>query len=129
MTKTKPTKFKFAGSLSMPSDIWNPDKNMFKMIQAESDSRTGLFSAAIVSIMRGLGWKEPEMLVGLLVDFLNHFPDEVREAFAEGIVKGLGLVVQRDGEYLVVDTVQIANALAAGKKGEKRTPGGLILPG
>lgn len=124
-----PAKFKFAGSLSLPRDIWRPDKTTFKMVDAEADSRTGLFSAAVGAIMQGLGWTDGEMLVGLLIDFLNHFPDEARVAFAAGIVQGLGMMVQRKGEYLMVDLVQLHNALGDGTVAEKRTPSGIILPG
>ena len=124
-----PAKFKFAGSLSLPADIWRPDKTTFKMVDATADSRTGLFSAAVGAIMQGLGWTDGEMLVGLLIDFLNRFPDEARVAFAAGIIQGLGVMVQRRDEYLMVDMVRLYNTLAAGPDAEKRTPGGLILPG
>lgn len=127
--KGQPTKFKFAGSLSLPADVWRPDQNTFKMVDAEADSRTGLFSAAVGAIMRGLGWTDGEMLVGLLIDFLNHFPDEARMAFVAGVTQGLGLMVQRKGEYLMVDLTQLHNALGDGTTVEKRTPSGLILPG
>jgi len=124
-----PAKFKFAGSLSLPADIWRPDKTTFKMVDATADSRTGLFSAAVGAIMQGLGWTDGEMLVGLLIDFLNRFPDEARVAFAAGIIQGLGVMVQRRDEYLMVDLVRLYNTLAVGPDAEKRTPGGLILLG
>ena len=129
MKDKPPAKFKFAGSLSLPADVWRPDQNTFKMVDATADSRTGLFSAAVGTIMKGLGWGDGEMLVGLLIDFLNHFPDEARVAFAAGVVQGLGLMVQRRDEYLMVDLVQLYNALSAEPGAEKRTPSGLILPG
>jgi hypothetical protein len=132
MKDKPPAKFKFAGSLSLPADVWRPDHTTFKMVDAQADSRTGLFSAAVGAIMKGLGWGDGEMLVGLLIDFLNHFPDEARMAFVAGVVQGLGLAVKRDGEYLFVDMVQTTNALTPGPTGEaaeKRTPSGLILPG
>jgi len=128
MKDKPPAKFKFAGSLSLPADVWRPDHTTFKMVDAAADSRTGLFSAAVGAIMKGLGWGDGEMLVGLLIDFLNHFPDEARVAFAAGVVQGLGLVVQRKGDYLMVDMVPVTNSLEDGGK-EKRTPSGLILPG
>jgi len=123
-----PTKFKFAGSLSLPADVWRPDKTTFKMVDAEADSRTGLFPATVGTIMRGLGWEDGKMTAGLLIDFINHFPDEVRMAIAVGIAQGLGLMIQRKDDALLVDLVQIYDTLALGKDAEKRRPSGIILP-
>ena len=122
-------KFQFAGNLSLPKDIWSPDKTVFKAIDAAADSRTGLFPATVGAIMRGLGWTDGRMTAGLLIDFINHFPDEVRMAIAAGIAQGLGLMIQRKDDALLVDLVQLYDTLALGKDAEKRRPSGIILPG
>ena len=119
--------FKLTANLHCPGDVW-VQKHEDHPIRAEAKSRTGLVSAALGELMHSMGWDDPRMLVGLLADFVNRFPDDMRAAIAAAIIQGLGVAVKRDGENLEVDMKQHYNALA-GDSGERRTPGGLILPG
>ena len=120
-------RFRLTGHLQLPADIWSTT-NVFKAFQAEADSRTGLFSAVLSALIASLGWSDGRIVAGLLVDFLNRYPTELRTVLAAGIIDGLGMVVRRDGDSITVDMAQLHDSLA-GASGEKRTPGGLILPG
>ena len=119
--------FKLIASLHCPPDVWSP-KHEDRPIQATAKTRTGLVSAVLGELMHSMGWDDPKMVVGLLIDFVNHFPDDMRAAIAAGVIQGLGMAVKRDGENLEVDMRQHYNALA-GDSGEKRTPSGLIILG
>jgi len=126
---TRDTMFKMVASFHCPPDLWNP-KHTDLPVQAIAPTRTGLLVVALREILRGLGWEDGPILAGLLVDFTNHFPDDMRAAIASGIIDGLGLTVKKNEEdgTVEVDMPQLYNALAK-QSGERRTPGGIILPG
>jgi len=119
--------FKLTANLHCPGDVW-VQKHEDHPIRAEAKSRTGLVSAALGELMHSMGWDDPRMLVGLLADFVNRFPDDMRAAIAAAIIQGLGVAVKREGENLEVDMAPVANSLGNANQ-ERRTPSGLILPG
>ena len=121
--------FKLTASLHMPPDIWCP-RHTDRPITAEATSRTGLVVAALQELMMGLGWQDAGMVAGLLIDFVNHMPDDVRRNIAAGIISGQSLIIRRNEEKdeIEVDMQQEYTPLA-GPQGERRTRSGLILPG
>ena len=118
--------FKMTANLHLPSDVW-VQKHTDVPISAEAESRTSLVSVALGELMQGLGWTDAGMLVGLLTDFVNRFPDDMRTAIAGGIIQGLGMAIRRNESDIEVNMDQQYNSLVP-QTGEKRTPSGLILP-
>jgi hypothetical protein len=118
--------YEIYGNLTLPPDIWN-DKQVFKVISAKAPSRTGLVAATMQTLVKSLGWPDAEMVAGLLVDWINRYPVEVRQIIVAGITEGLGMVYQKVEDEIQIDMVPLHDALEQG--GERRTPGGLILPG
>lgn len=124
---TRDLQFKLRGNLHLPGDIWNP-KHTDRPLQADASSRTGLMTAVLGALVGALGWTDGKMIVALLVDWINSFPNEAREAIATGIVEGQGIVVKREGDKILVGMDQNFQPLTKAE-GENRTPSGLIIPG
>ena len=87
-----------------------------------------IWQALMRDLMQMLGFgSDDRLIVGLILNMVNSFPDHFRESLTLGIIEGLGLVLIPDekGET-VAELKPLFVSLA--KEGPRHTPGGLILP-
>lgn len=72
---------------------------------------------------------DDNFILGLLLNLINKFPDEIRQRIVAGIVNGIGMKILPEEGRLAVGFGQLFATLALNQEGEKRTASGIILPG
>lgn len=93
-----------------------------------ADAPEKLWVRTLVDLTELLGFgHNTNMLIGLLLNLINPWPDDVRAAIAMGIVEGGGMTLVRQGDELEGQLHPKFDSLPV--NGEKRTQSGLILPG
>ncbi len=113
----------------LPKDPPWRDENRNRKRTTEADNPFSAAMGVITDVVFLLGFTgDPNLLAGLFLNLVNPMPTEMRGAVAVGIVQGLGMEIAygKDGEpegriIQKFDTLDMS--------GERRTPGGIILPG
>ena len=86
-----------------------------------------LFVAAMGDLLQMLDLpNEPQMIAGLLLNMINSFPDEARQAISDGISQGMGLTLVVEKGKIAGHISKLYDSLAV--DGLKQTKSGLVIP-
>src|SRR3990167_3247301 len=113
--------------IHLPADPpWRKEYRNLKLT-AIADKPEDMWRQVVVSMTEMLGFpRAPNFICGLILDVVNHLPDDVRAAIAHGIIDGNGLTLVTDGKTVEASLDRKFDSLTLG--GEKRTPSGIIIP-
>ena len=122
-----PVRYRADVDFHLPADPgWRELPQHLKNV-CEAGEPEGLVQELLKTVIRRLNLSGDVVFVGVLLNIINQFPDNVRETIALGIVEGVGLSLAVKPTGVEGTMHQRFSSLPV--KGEKRTASGLIVPG
>ena len=124
--------YRFTGRVLLPADPgWRDmarQKDILVMDKAPDALFGGVVRNLINTIMENLSVDDANALTfGLILNLIQGFPVEIRQAFAQSIMDGSVMTLMLKEGQIIGDLSPAVDAFNL-EAGERRTPSGLILP-
>ena len=127
--------------LTLPADPpWRDTARSFPKLLIDAAEPDQLWQSVMRAVLVRLGFTQANLLVGVLLNLINSFPDEIRESITFGIIQGMGLVLAKEegADQIVakfeevwapLNTIHLEQREAASTPGDAEVrPSGLVVP-